>query len=724
MKTNTRKQPSILDYLKKPEKKTSTVIEKTGVHAKLAEKETIKTPDKLLTVNIWSLTGKIIIIAEKPKAAKQIAYALTTHPLRRISNGIPYYIIPRGSSPIIIASAAGHLYGLHTEERGYPVFTYDWRPLYMIDKNARHTKKFLELLQRLCASASHYINACDYDIEGSVIGYLIIKYHGDTNKALRAKFSSLTREELREAFKKLHPLDTEMIEAGLARHELDWIWGINISRVLMSAIKEASGRRVILSAGRVQTPTLKYVVDRDIERNLFIPLPLYNLNVYIRKNGEDIHLDYKGEPLTSRLQAEEILSRIKQDKYLVVENYEDKTIYLHPPPAFNLGDLQEEAARIYGFSPYKTQSIAEKLYLDALISYPRTNSQKLPPTLNYRGILEKIAEQYGYSSYVKRLLAETKGYLKPVQGKKDDPAHPAIYPTGVKPGDLKPDEWKIYDLIVRRFMAAFAPKAVIRRSTVVLRPKSTPRIKFHATGQKIVEYGWLYYYPFSKPDEKYLPKFSIGEEVRISRAGLRRTYTRPPEPLTRIKILRWMEYSGIGTEATRARIIETLYKRKYLETRGGKTHATNLGLGVIDVLSEYFPEITSVELTRYFEEKMEEIRLGRIDRRRVVEEAKSTLIKLIAEFNHRKKDIGALLSYRLGFETPPEKCLLCNIEAYREGLCKYHHRALEVVKQTYEEWRKRENISWSEYVKAIKRLKSTGKWIIDVVKNMDKIGIG
>ena len=725
---------TILDYLKqygakKHEEKKQEVKTKYEEPPRSVEKRIDKTASvekrvrtkkkPKIKIRIWDLKGNILVIAEKPKAASKIAYALSTRHRKNRWKGIPYYIISNNGSNIIIASAAGHLYGLYTNKYGYPVFQYEWRPLYEIDQNAKHTKKFIELLDKLSRKADHYVNACDYDIEGSVIGYLVIKFMGDPSRAYRVKYSSLTPAELKQAFKELTELDYEMIEAGLCRHELDWIWGINISRALMDAVRRSSGKRTILSAGRVQTPTLKHVVDHEVLRNLFIPLPLFMPDVTITKDGEKIHLEYVSGSLETRREAEEVIRAIKKQGYLLVTEYNEKTLYLNPPPAFNLGDLQEEAARIYGFSPYKTQRIAEKLYLDALISYPRTNSQKLPPTLNYRGIIDKLSRINNYGPLIDKLLKETKGVLKPVQGKKDDPAHPAIYPTGLKPGKLSSDEWKIYDLIVRRFLAAFADKAILIQQQA--RFRTVQGYEFRVSGQRIARLGWLYYYYFSKPKEKSIPVFTRGEQVRVLTAKLRKTYTRPPEKLSKIKILRWMEKVEIGTEATRARIIELLFRRGYLASKGGKVVATDLGLGIIEVLTKYFPQITSVEMTRHFEEKMEDIRYGKARREEVVEEARRTIIKLLEEFDRVKDKIGLLLSIRLGYLSPQRKCLICNREEYRDGLCYYHYLALEKIREAYKEWSRREEITIEKFVKTIKKMRSTGKWIVEILSNDDVI---
>lgn len=732
----TKPKKSILDFLKPVEKTEKTTRKESKIQplGEAFQEKSVETIKKTyvgkvsvkktrpnVTRSIWELNGKVIVIAEKPKAARKIAAALG-RPVTKTYYNIPYYIIQKGVLQIIIGSAAGHLYGLHTEQRGYPVFTYTWKPLYEIDESSKHTYKFIKLLEKICKFADYYINACDYDIEGSVIGYLIIKFLGNPEKALRAKYSSLTPTELRESFRKLTELDWEMIEAGLCRHELDWIWGINISRALMDAVKKASRKYVVLSAGRVQTPTLKYVVEKDIERNLFIPIPQYSLNVYVEKHNQKIHLEYKGPAIETRIEAQRKALLIKKTGYLIVERCDEKKKYLNPPPAFNLGDLQEEAARIYGFSPYKTQSIAERLYLDALISYPRTNSQKLPPTLDYKGIMQKLSYIGQYGELVKHLLAETKGILKPVQGPKEDPAHPAIYPTGVKPSRrLSDDEWKIYDLIVRRFLAAFAPKAIVAHRIAVLRHPTENNILFQAMGQQVVYMGWLRYYPFSMPEERKLPVFRRLEKVTVVSASSRKTYTKPPEKLKKIEILRWMENAGIGTEATRARIIELLFKRGYLRSVGGKAEATDLGLGIVEVLMDHFPEITSVELTRHFEEEIDVIRKGMRRRDDVVNDAKKTLLKLLQEFNKKKDDIGKMLSYRLGFLVPEKKCVLCRREVFSGNLCKYHYYALEKLYKTYHEWKKREGVSWEEYLKSITRLKLTGKWVIEVAKNIDKL---
>jgi len=163
-----------------------------------------------------------------------------------------------------------------------------------------------------------------------------------------------------------------------------------------------------------------------------------------------------------------------------------------------------------------------------------------------------------------------------------------------------------------------------------------------------------------------------------------------------------------------------LFKRKYLVNNKGYAEPTELGYGLIEVLTNYFPEITSVELTRYFENEMEKIKLGLKKRMDVVNEAKNTLLNLLSKFEERKNELGVFLSYRLGLLKPVKKCLLCNREVYMGELCKYHSEAVEKIKNYYEEWRIREGVSWSEYIATLRKLRSTGKWVKQVLDYIEK----
>ncbi len=666
----------------------------------------------------------ILIIAEKPKAANRIAKALASGSvIKKTWNKVPYWIINVSGRPCIVASAVGHLFTLTTNLNGVPVFTYYWTPVWIVDKGASYTKPYYMLLEKLCKYASIYVNACDYDIEGSVIGYMIIKHFGDLRRAYRMKFSTLTPSDLRRAFQKLEKLDWPMIEAGLCRHELDWIWGINISRVLMEAIRKATGKRIILSAGRVQSPTLAFMAQKEIESRLNIPTPQPSIEVKVRIGREEYSVSLEEFRPRTLEEARKIIQLLKKYGYLIVTNITYKTELIQPPTPFNLGDLQAEASRIYGLSPLKTQEIAEQLYLDVLISYPRTNSQKLPPTINYKEIVMNLLRNPKYSKLANELLIETKGYLRPKEGPKEDPAHPAIYPTGNIPSKLSKDKERIYDLIVRRFLACFSkPTKIVHVKAILETPFKylNKTLKFSINFTSVTEIGWIKYYPFTSLRVTKIPGMYKYMKIPISKANARIRYVSNIEPYTKAKIIKWMETVNIGTEATRARILETLFQRKYLKLSGKNVKVTDLGLAVYEVLSKYFKDITDVALTRKFEMYMNDIRLGIKSREEVVKEAKKLLLEIIGKCRENIDAVGEDLAIGLGIKEAYNKCILCSRRAQKDNLCNYHLMALNKLRDSYEVWKEVLGISWNDYLGKLLKLKSTGVWIKELAQYISR----
>ncbi len=659
-----------------------------------------------------------LVIAEKPRAAARIADALG---LKRCGSiyGVTFWCGLVNGEYYVVAPTAGHLFSLKARGYGYPIFDYEWVPRWEVERGAGYLRRFYAALKYLASKASKFINACDYDIEGSVIGFMIIKEFGGTGKALRAKFSSLTKDELREAFAKLDELDSEMVEAGLCRHELDWMWGINVSRALMDFHKRVMGKKLILSAGRVQSPTLVEALKRQIARDVFVPEIVFNVTAYVNIGGEEYKLENSFNPPESKFEAEALAKELRREGSLKVIDVKEDVRNLYPPPPFNLPDLQAEAARAYGISPAETLRIAENLYLDSLISYPRTNSQKLPPTLNNRRVLESLGRIRRYEEYVQHLLK--KGSLHPREGRKTDPAHPAIYPTGYLPrGGLKKEEWLIYDLIVRRYIASFYPPASISRFTAVLKSVSTG-LKFILSGQHIVNRGWLTPYPFISVSEREVPAVGRGCELRLSKVRISKTYSKPPQPYSKASLLRWMESVGIGTEATRADIIETLFRRGYL--RGGRRgiEVTELGYMVVLLLTKLFTELTSVELTREFERKLESVRAGQVRREEVVMDARKVLEPRLLKVKETLRS-GVLRARELIDEGGEHRCAFCGKfgRYYASGMyfCELHFRAYTSLVRAYGVWRRRAGVGFREFLQSVVKLRGTGRISKEVARKL------
>ncbi|MCX8152815.1 MAG: DNA topoisomerase I [Candidatus Bathyarchaeota archaeon] len=602
-----------------------------------------------------------LVITEKPDAASRIAAALDIEGKAEkvLENGVPYYLAKR-KKRIVVVPALGHLYTIASKNNGYPVFDYQWVPLYVAKRGEAYIRKCLKVISTLAKHADEFIDACDYDIEGSIIGYTILKYAcGEKEKtAQRMKYSTLTKDELERAFEERLPqLDFALVEAGLTRHEVDWLYGINLSRALTAAAKNYSGKYAMLSTGRVQGPTLNFLVSREKSIGCFVPTPYWSIKAEVEIDGVVFESPYVKRVIETKAEAEALINSCK-DKVGIVTKVEKEDFIQKPPVPFDLGSLQFEAYHVFGYTPMRTAQVAQRLYLDALISYPRTSSQKLPAAIGYHAILKGLERSSVYSKLTQLLLAKPE--LKPVEGEKDDPAHPAIYPTGNMPErTLNIDEKNIWDLVVRRFMSAFGDAAIWQNGTVTL---SINGNLFTLNGQQVLSKGWLHFYePYVQAKGKLLPNVRERQEVSVRRVVLEAKFTNPPPRYNPSSLLRKMEEENIGTKATRAGIIQTLYNRKYI--CGESIIVTELGFEVVDILKKYCPTVISVELTRELEEKMENIQRKKETKENVLQHVIGLLCSVTEHIKENEQAMGASLSQALQKEILAAKsigeCPIC-----------------------------------------------------------------
>ncbi len=591
-----------------------------------------------------------LIISEKPDAANRIAAALDDKgkTMRETDSGVPFFAAKNGDKDIIVASALGHLYTVAGTKKGewdYPVFDYQWVPRWMAEKGASKIRTWLKVLSKLAENAEEFVDACDYDIEGSIIGYSILKYACNSKEktAKRMKYSTLTREELREAFTNLLPhIDFALVEAGLARHEVDWLYGINLSRALTLAAKSSSGMYATLSTGRVQGPTLKYLEIREKNIRSFVPTPFWSLTAKIGIDDRVFDLEYEKKAIETKAEANAIAAdcKVKEGQ---IDKIDVKEFQQNPPVPFDLGALQSEAYSLFKYTPMRTSTIAQHLYVSALISYPRTSSQKLPPAIGYKAILGKLAKSMLYQKLAQKLLAQPT--LKPNEGAKFDPAHPAIYPTGSFPDKaLDVAEKNIYDLIVKRFLAVFGEPALKQSIKVSV---DINRHLFFMTGNRTLKEGWMEYYkPYVHSKDISLPLLFEGQKVAVKKITLKNNFTKPPARYNPRSLLKKMEKEEIGTKATRAATIQTLYDRKYLE--GPQNMAvTDLGFEVTEVLRNYCPSVVSSEMTKKLEEKMEQIQLKQQTKQNVPTDTIEILKPVTLALKQNQSEIGAQLGQKI-----------------------------------------------------------------------------
>lgn len=573
-----------------------------------------------------------LIIAEKPSAAAKIASALG--PANQKKKGkVAWYEIP--GKKIYVASAVGHLFTLSTSKRGYPIFDVEWEPTFKKSKTSLFAKPYFTVLENLAKKSKEFIVATDYDIEGEVIGLNIIRFICKQKDAQRMKFSTLTSGDLVDAYKdRLKTLDWGQARAGETRHALDWYFGINLSKAAMSAVTLAKNRYIPLSIGRVQGPALALLTEREREIMAFKPVPYWQIFADLKlKTGvfESIHAE---DRFWDEIKAKNTFKKVKDKPAKVAKIAKSKQAVL-PPFPFDLTSLQIESYRCFKISPKRTLAAAQELYTSAFISYPRTSSQKLPPKIGFKKILSKLTKNAKYARTAQKVL-QTK--LRPNEGRKTDPAHPAIYPTGTLAIGLDGDVAKVYDLIVKRFFSVFGEPGERESTKVGLFIENEP---FILSGIRTTKLGWQeWYLPYSMKAEVELPPLKV-EEIYQQKTRFKADETKPPKRYTPASIIKALEKENLGTKATRAAIIEILRDRGYIE--GTPIKVTELGLKVVDTFAKYAPQILSKELTRKFEEEMEKIRQSKKKPETVLSEAKKLLIKICQEFDKNKQMIGKQL---------------------------------------------------------------------------------
>ena len=561
-----------------------------------------------------------LVICEKPLAAKRISEILGSKKMikREPASGVVMFdIITNKGERFIVCSALGHLYSLFPVEKNrknYPVYEVTWSPRHSATvREKRRITQTLKAIENISKAATGFIHACDYDLEGELIGYNILQYacNNKYEVSKRAKFSSLTNSEINHSFNNLQDTNMRIADAAKARHLTDFIFGINLSRALVNClnVSKQNNQYHNLTIGRVQGPTLGFIVNREIKIRSHIPDPLWHISGKF-DNGCSTFKANLISAVHKSSDIEKILTSC-QNETGVISQMVQRNNNLGPPTPFNLTNLQKEAYRIFKMPPITTLFVAESLYLAGLISYPRTSSQKLPSSIGYKQILDQLRiNHFKHDENIIKDLLKRK-YLVPYQGNEEDPSHPAIYPTGIKEKKLNLLQRRILDLIIRRFLSTFGNNAIINFSEVSINVNGH---QFNAKGDKIIKYGWILIYdPYFTFKDSYLPELKIGESLRVSEVTVMDDFTKPPARYNQVSLLDKMESEFIGTKSTRAEIINLLIKRKYITQDKVVLEPTELGLTIFDTMKKFASEIVSTKLTNFLEDSIKSIEDGELN---------------------------------------------------------------------------------------------------------------
>ena len=511
-------------------------------------------------------------------------------------------------------------------------------------------RKIVSLLQKLARKADRVTIATDFDTEGELIGkeaYELVRAVNPKVIVDRARFSAITAQELTHAFSHTTELDFALAAAGEARQSIDLMWGAALTRFISLAARR--GGQNILSVGRVQSPTLTMIVDREKEIEAFVPEKYWQISVLTEKSGEAIETRHTHGRFHEKSEAQLAHDRTKAP--LVVTDIKTGTKQDRAPSPFDTTSYIVAAARL-GFSAANAMRIAEDLYMNGYISYPRTDNTVYPPSLDLNGILKDIRNS-PFKKDVEWTMANRRAV--PTRGKKSSTDHPPIHPAGPATREaIGDDAFRIYELVLRRFLATLSPDAQWKTLKVLFVAGGE---EYTATGGQLIEPGWHTVYPFSEAKEMILPEFVTGEHLPIKKVALDEKETQPPARFTQSKLIQMMEELGLGTKSTRHEVIAKLVSRKYVE--GTPLRPTLVGRAVIESLEQHADMITKPDMTQTLESHMQQIKESARTREDVIRESQKMLHQAFDQLEANEQIIGDDIRDRTAEEMNLGKCPAC-----------------------------------------------------------------
>ena len=637
--------------------------------------------------------GPEVIVTEKDNAARRIADILSggaaTAERRNDVN-----VYKWGGTRCI--GLSGHVVGVD-----FPPEYSDWRdvePVELIDAPVRKTptqEGIVNALRRLARNASRVTIATDYDREGELIGkeaYELVREVNEEVPVDRVRFSSITETEVTNAFADPDDLDFDLAAAGEARQVIDLTWGAALTRFLSLSARQLGND--FISVGRVQGPTLKLIVDREREIRAFEPEAYWELFGELSKaDGDPFEAQYfftndagnEAERVWDGSVAETLTAALAATDEAVVDDVRRRTRTDEPPTPFNT-TAYIRAAGSLGYSAQRAMSIAEELYTAGYVTYPRTDNTVYPDDLEPRALLESLAASGRFGEDAASLLERET--IEPTEGDEETTDHPPIHPTGDLPGasDLSADEWEVYELIVRRFLATCAPPATWERLRVValangdatqiareadpfaaLRDPAdaagTPELaadgglRLKANGKRLLEAGYHEVYPYRSSDERIVPDVEPGEALTVSGRHTDAKETQPPRRYGQSRLIEEMEARGVGTKATRHRTIEKLYDRGYVEN--DPPRPTRLAESVVEAAEGFADHVVSEEMTAQLERDMQAIAAGEKGYDEVTAASRELLERVFEDLTESREAIGDQLQESLKADKTLGPCPEC-----------------------------------------------------------------
>ena len=589
-----------------------------------------------------------LIVTEKDNSAKKIAQILSEGKAKQDkSYGIPFYVWEDGEDQQCVIGLKGHLMN--------PVFPEgfsEWRkvePRELIDAPLQKEpiqKSVHKALRKQAKDADAVVIATDFDREGELIGLEALEEVLAVNPNLvsengrvtganirRARFSALTQEEIEHAFGNLVDLSEPLARAGEARQDIDLIWGATLTRF----VSLATGRlgSSFLSVGRVQSPTLAIVVDRELERRAHVPQPYWEVFATFEHPDGEFTAHHKVDKFWEEAEAKAALANTKSPG--VVRKVESKRNTRKPPAPFNTTAFTSAASGV-GVSPARAMRLAEDLYMDGFISYPRTDNTVYPDSLPVRELLQSLAH---VDVFKEAESIASKPELQPTRGKKQTTDHPPIYPTQALDPNMLPDDGhrKIYELVARRFLATFGDPAISESTRADIEAGGEG---YFVRGNVLVDPGFLAVYPYGRSKDEEIPKVEEGQELPLARdPWFDAKETQPPSRIGQGKLIEMMEELGLGTKATRHDIIQKLYDRGYVQNNPIEPSET--GIAMVKAFEKYAKRVATPDMTAELENDMDMIAAGDTTKDKVVDTSRKMLHESYDLMDEHKRELAEII---------------------------------------------------------------------------------
>jgi DNA topoisomerase-1 len=599
-----------------------------------------------------------LVICEKNIAARRIALILSNNTQKgRSVAGVPVLEFSKGGDDFFVVGLRGHIV-----ELDYPKKLNDWNaisPKELISVKPEkkvHTSavKIMRALEDIARGADEIIIATDYDREGELIGVEALEQIKTKKSIKRAKFSALTKSEVERAFSDLTDVDYKLATAAETRQRIDLAWGASLTR-FMSLTSGQLGSD-FLSVGRVQTPTLALIVSRDREIREFEPIPYWNVGADLKKDSP-FKAAHKNGRFDDKQEAQDALAKARKAKTAEIRKVDEAEKNEYPPAPFNTTIFLAEATK-RGLTAAQAMKVAEELYMDGYISYPRTDNTVYPPSLALRPILEKLRKSE-FSKEAEEILSQET--IRPSRGKMSTTDHPPIHTVdAATKSELKGHRWTVYELVTRRFLATLAPSCIAKTVKVDLEIGGEP---FVSEGYVIISPGWRKYYPYYRVQEVVLPPLTEGESAEVLKVHSTEKKTLAPPRFTQGTLIQEMERRGLGTKSTRHEAIQKLFDRKF--AKGTKIEPTESGIALISAFEDHAKlhheyKITDAKMTAHLEKEMDLIAKGDREQPDVVEESQAMLEDIMDVLERNKKEIGDDLRKALRRQRSLGKCPKCD----------------------------------------------------------------